>query len=331
MSFKTTLFCKNGQALECLLCPNRCSLKKEGQFGVCRIRKREGDVIVNPYSGVLSSQSIDPVEKKPLYHFKPGSDIFSVGFYGCTLQCGFCQNHSISQHRPSDLEGGVTPGQIVDFLIKKKIPSIAFTYSEPCLYAEWVTETARLCRKEHIKTVLVTNGYLNAEPASELLEVIDGANIDLKSSEDSFYRSICKGKVENVKEFIRIAYEKKVHIEVTTLVITGSNDSLDECSKICNFIASLSPDIPYHISRYHPCYKFTKPPTPEKTIRAWCEQARTKLHYVYAGNVGFDNDTLCKKCGAVLVERKYYMTSVTGLSTNGKCSSCGEDNNFVSF
>lgn len=328
MKFKSSLYRKSGDSVICLLCPNGCSLKKEGQFGVCMIRKREDDRIVNAYSGILSSKSVDPIEKKPLYHFMPGSSIFSVGFYGCTLKCGFCQNHSISQHRPYNSEEPVTPEEIVAYLSRNKIPSIAFTYSEPTLYFEWVTETARLCREKNIKTVLVTNGYLNPEPARELLEVIDGANIDLKSSSDSFYTSICKGKLESVKEFIRIGFEQKVHIEVTTLVITDTNDSISEAEAISGFIASLSPDIPFHISRYHPCYKFTLPPTPESTIRAWCDTAAKKLHYVYAGNVGFDNNTICKKCGSVLVERSYYFTTRKALLPDGTCSSCGQTNNF---
>ncbi|MCG8572195.1 MAG: AmmeMemoRadiSam system radical SAM enzyme [Spirochaetes bacterium] len=314
--------------IQCRLCPNFCKLKEEHQFGVCGVRKRENDCIVNPFSGILSAESMDPIEKKPLYHFYPGSQIFSIGFYGCTLKCKFCQNHSISQHKPPPHAEVTQPKELVDYIKKQGLKGIAFTYSEPTLYFEWVLETARLCRKNDIKTVLVTNGYLNPEAARTLLAEIDGANIDLKAFHEDFYQRLCSARLEPVKEFIKIAWELKVHIELTTLVITRENDSLEECGQITNFIAALSPDIPYHISRYHPSYQFNAPPTSEKTIKSWVLEAQKKLHYVYGGNVAFDNDTKCKKCQHILVSRSFYQTDRGGLSKEGRCKKCGSENYF---
>ena len=323
------LFKAKGDKVECLLCPNLCVLN-EGKFGLCKTRKNEKGRIINPYSGIISSSGVDPMEKKPLYHFIPNSTIFSVGFYGCTLKCQFCQNYSISQYHPDpDSEKKVSPEDILYLLKEKNLKSIAFTYSEPSLYFKWVKETAELCQKNNIKTVLVTNGFLNPEPAKELLKHIDAANIDLKSARDEFYKKICSGKIEPVKEFIRIAYKLKVHIELTTLIITDTNDSVKETNDIIDFISSLSTDIPYHISRYHPCYNFDKPSTPMTTIQKLIDLSKKKLNYVYGGNIGGFSDTFCKKCKTPLVKRDFYNTSINNLDPDGKCMKCGTDNNFV--
>lgn len=266
-------------------------------------------------------------EKKPLYHFYPGSNIFSIGFFGCTLKCQFCQNYSISQQIPLDGTAKIKPEDIIKFLKQEKITSIAFTYSEPTLYYEWILETSKLCRKNNIKTVLVTNGYLNQEPAERLLQYIDAANIDLKSAFNDFYKTLCKGKLDPVKKFIEIAVKLKVHVEVTTLVITGENDKIEENNKIIDFLSSLSADIPYHISRYHPAYHFNAPPTQEKTIGEWIENSKKKLNYIYGGNVGFSNDTYCHKCKQLLISRNSYRTKILLLDEEGKCTNCGAKNN----
>lgn len=323
------LYSTENDVIQCLLCPNNCKFTRDKQFGACNIRRRLKGEIVNPFSGILSSESIDPIEKKPLYHFYPGSNIFSVGFFGCTLKCKFCQNYSISQNQPFPGTTKIKPEDIVYFLTEKNLGSIAFTYSEPTLYYEWVLATAKLCRKNNIKTVLVTNGYLNPEPAKELLAYIDAANIDLKAYTNEFYKKLCQGKLEPVKKFIEIAYITGVHIEVTTLVITGENDSIEENKNIVDYIANISRDIPYHISRYHPCYKFNAPATSESTIKTWVKNAREKLYYVYGGNVAFDNDTFCKNCKEQLVSRSFYNTSILSLDENGKCKKCNEFNNII--
>jgi pyruvate formate lyase activating enzyme len=321
------LFILKNDKVQCLLCPNKCVLN-DGQFGLCNIRKREKDKIVNPYSGILSGSSMDPIEKKPLYHFMPKTSIYSVGFFGCTLKCQFCQNYSISQTTPIGNEEKITPKEMVNYLIKNNIKSIAFTYSEPTLYYEWVLETAKLCKKEGIKTVLVTNGYLNPNPAEMLLEYIDAANIDLKSSKDDFYKKYCSAKIDPVKKFIEIAFSKNVHVEITTLVITGTNDDISECIEISDFIASISKDIPFHISKYYPCYKLDAPATKVETILEWVKEAKSKLNYVYGGNIADEGNSYCKNCKEILIERKGYFINILNIDSNGKCKKCCVDNYF---
>ncbi len=321
------LYRDHGDDVQCVLCPNYCVLK-EGRYGLCRTRKREGRIVVNPYTGIISSSGLDPIEKKPLYHFMPGSQIFSVGFYGCTLRCQFCQNYSISQYHPEGTQERISPEDMVYLLKDKNLKSIAFTYSEPTLYFEWVRETAILCRDNNIKTVLVSNGYLNEEPAGELLQYIDAANIDLKSFNEGFYKKYCFGKLDPVKKFIRMAHEMKVHLELTTLVITDTNDSEEEMAEIVDFIASVSNNIPFHVSRYHPAYNFDKPPTSVEKLESLIWIAKKKLHYVYGGNIQNDSNTYCKKCGSQLVSRNYYSIRIKNIDSGGKCKSCGEFNEF---
>ncbi len=321
------LYKSKGDKIQCLLCPNLCVLKDE-QFGLCKTRKRQKEKIINPYSGIISSSGIDPIEKKPLYHFMPGTNIFSVGFFGCTLKCRFCQNYSISQYQPGKIENKISPNNMIYLLKEKNIKSVAFTYSEPLLYHEWVLETSILCRKNSIKTVLVTNGFINQEPAEEILEYIDAANIDLKSSKNEFYKKICSGKVEPVKKFIETAFMKKTHIEVTTLVITGINDTIEEFKEITDFINSISKDIPFHISRYHPAYEFNKEATPIDTLNKLIDFSKEKLNFVYGGNMQGHSNTFCKKCGELLVNRNYYNINIKGLDKQGNCKKCGINNNF---
>ncbi len=286
---KSDFFVLEGEKIRCVLCPNKCLLD-EGGFGACKVRMRKDGKIVNYYDGIISATNLDPIEKKPLYRFMPGSKIFSIGFFGCTLNCKFCQNHTISQIN-SEASANIlknkkySPEEIVNYLIKNNLPSIAFTYSEPTLYFERVLEISKLCRKNGIKTVLVTNGYLNEEPAKILLEYIDAANIDLKSAKEEFYVKICSGRIEPVKKFIEIAFEKKVHIEITTLVIPQTNDKIEECVEITKFIANLSENIPFHISRYFPNYKFNISETPKETIYRWRDEAKKRLKFVYMGNM----------------------------------------------
>ncbi len=324
------LYTKENDKIKCLLCPNNCKLL-EGQIGACGIRRAENNKITNPYLGVISSTNLDPIEKKPLYHFHPGTQIYSIGFFGCTLKCQFCQNWQISQESPSAFDNikKIMPKDFVSFLKKNNLTQIAYTYSEPLLYYEWVLEVAKLCRETGIKNILVTNGYLNQAPAKELLKFIDAANIDLKGADDQFYKKDCSGKIEPVQNFIKIAYDLNVHIELTTLVITDTNDSIEDCKKIVEFILSISKNIPFHISRYHPAYKFSKRATDEATIKEWVGYARKYLNFVYAGNVSFDNDTFCYNCKSLLIKREFYLTKLINLNKQGNCSKCGTDNNII--
>ena len=305
--------------LRCSLCPHRC-LIVPGKTGICGVRMNEGGTLVLPYAGRLSAVSIDPIEKKPLYHFHPGTEILSVGFVGCSFRCPFCQNYRISQGTGAETLR-MTPQELTSYALGHGSFAVAYTYSEPTIHLEYVTETALLAREAGLRNVLVSNGFLNPEPARELLSLMDAANIDLKSFSAEFYRRELGGKLESVLEFLEPASEL-THLEVTTLVIPGKNDSEAELDAIASFIASLSPDIPLHLSAYYPVYNYREPPTPPATLERLAELCRTHLRYVYLGNVGGEADTHCASCGAILVRRSGYSVTTPGF-THGRCNSCG--------
>ena len=311
---------KDGSLL-CSLCPNRCVIPK-GKSGRCGTRYNTPEGLGLPYYGALSAVSSDPIEKKPLYHYHPGREIFSVGFYGCSLLCPFCQNFTISRRLPADPDI-TAPEELVKLAGASGSFGIAYTYSEPLIHYEYITETARIARKAGLKNVLVTNGYLNEQPARELLPLFDAANIDLKSFNPDFYREELHGNMEPVKEFIILAAEK-IHVEVTTLVIPGKNDSVGEIEAIAAFIASIDPLIPLHLSCYYPMYKYSISPTPPETVMKLAERARLHLSYVYPGNIhsGKPVTTSCLSCGNTLITRLGYYVSKPGIH-DGACSKCG--------
>ncbi|UCF98688.1 MAG: AmmeMemoRadiSam system radical SAM enzyme [Spirochaetaceae bacterium] len=305
--------------IQCRLCPNSC-LIASGKFGVCRVRhNRDGDLEL-PFYGRLSAIAIDPIEKKPLYHFHPGSSILSIGFVGCSFHCPFCQNYHIA-HDTSYPTEFVSPEQLVELCEQRRSFGISYTYSEPIVHLEYVLDSAALARKRGLKNVLVSNGYINPEPAEELLDFMDAANIDFKSWNPEFYRREIGGKVEEVKRFLEQAYDK-ISLEVTTLVIPTKNDSPEEIESIARFLASLSADIPYHLSAYYPQHQYRIPPTPPSTLHKLAEVARKHLSHVYLGNVGVEEtNTNCPSCGNLLIRRRGYSVSVRGIE-NGRCREC---------
>jgi len=306
--------------LKCLLCPNAC-LIAEGRHGVCRVRFNKNGALSIPFYGRISSVALDPMEKKPLYHFHPGSRILSVGFVGCSFRCKFCQNHRISQGTDAETEL-IEPEELVRLAERERSAAIAYTYSEPLIHFEYVMDCARMARKRGIKNVLVSNGYIQPEPAEELIPLIDAANIDLKAADPEFYTAEVGGELEAVKRFIRQA-AGRMHLEVTTLVIPGKNDAEEQIDSISSFLAGLDPCIPYHLSCYYPQYKYTLPPTPPSTVKKLAETARRNLQFVYVGNVGMEEtNTMCPSCGAVVVRRAGYSVSVEGLE-GGACTTCG--------
>ena len=307
--------------LECRLCPHNCSIK-DGSFGICSVRKNEKSELKLPFKGLLSAINIDPVEKKPLYHFFPGSNVLSIGFYGCNFHCQFCQNHTISQNTPSDVNSKpMAPAELISLAVKNGLDFIAYTYSEPVIHFEYILECAILAHTRGIKNILVTNGFLNPLPAKELLSVIDGVNIDLKSFNNTFYSEI-GGNIEPVKNFINIA-SKLCHTEVTTLIIPGKNDSEKEIVEISGFIASINPDIPFHLSCYYPSYKYKISATSVKEVLKLTKKASELLHYVYPGNIGTkDIITKCINCGNTLITRQGYTVFTDGI-INKRCSNCG--------
>ena len=312
--------------LECLLCPNHCKIE-EGERGICLVRENRQGELYLPFYGVLSAVSNDPIEKKPLYHFHPGSMILSVGFYGCSFHCPFCQNYHIAQSTPSSPETATSPEELVEYAFKQQAAAIAYTYSEPTVHFEWVIKTARIARERGLKNVLVSNGYLNPKPAEELLELIDAANIDLKSYRKEFYTEVVGGKLEPVLAFIHKA-SQHIHLEITTLVIPGQTDSPEEIEEIAQFIASLDPNIPLHLSCYYPTYKYNIPPTNPDKVFYLAKKARTYLNYVYPGNVGLaEVNTLCPECENILIKRRGYHIEKPGINGNA-CAKCGRKINF---
>ena len=308
------------EVVRCALCPHAC-LIPPGRHGRCRVRFNRGGVLELPFHGLLSSIAVDPIEKKPLYHFHPGKNILSVGFVGCSFRCPFCQNHRISQDTSVPTRE-VSAAELVAMAEQEGSFGIAYTYSEPLVHLEYVLEACRLARARGLKNVLVSNGFVNPQPAEELLGLLDAANIDLKSFNPEFYRQEIGGELEEVKRFLTQA-RGRIHLEVTTLVIPGRNDGPEEMEAIAAFLAALDPAIPLHLSAYHPQYRYTLPPTPPATLSRLAEVARRYLRYVYLGNLGAEeSDTACRQCAAVLVRRRGYQVSVPGLH-DGRCARCG--------
>ncbi len=315
-------FChaENGK-LVCTLCPHGCKLK-EGQVGVCRVRQRLGDKLIATNYAEVASLAVDPIEKKPLYHFHPGSVILSLGANGCNLQCLFCQNSDISQgevptrHLPVNELAKLarTHGSI----------GVAFTYSEPLMWYEYVLEAAPVLQKQGAVVVLVSNGYLNEEPLRRLLPYVDAMNIDLKSSTEEFYRKVCKARLEPVQRSIRLANEAGVHVEITHLTVTGWNDREEAIAAVANWIAAINPEMPLHLSRYFPHYRYHERPTSAAFLTQALKIARRELKFVYLGNIAGEESshTLCPDCGTLLVERFGYQTRLVELR-EGKCGQCG--------
>lgn len=289
------------QMVECQLCPNLCKIHS-GHGGRCLSRRNiEGTLYAENY-GKITSIAIDPIEKKPLYHFYPFKSILSIGTYGCNMDCQFCQNWHIAQEDHSNLPR-VNMGELEDKgkSIKDNI-GFAFTYNEPTVWFEFVYDMAKRSKEIGLKNVLVTNGFISREPLMELLPLIDAMNIDVKGFTGDFYKRICKALYDSVKETVEIS-AKKCHVEITSLIIPGENDTEDEFSNHVKWIADIDKNIPLHISRYFPNYKYSKPPTPIKTLQSLQEIAMKRLNYVYIGNVGNVNNTLCPKCRELVIDR----------------------------
>ena len=280
---------ESGEDVNCCLCPNNCKIKNGG-FGVCGVRGNKGGKGIIPFYGFVSAFAIDPIEKKPLYHFKPGSKILSLGFAGCNLRCPFCQNWRISQN--TDINGKqMQPGEIISAALEHNSPSIAYTYSEPLVHAEYVLDCMALARKHGIANVLVTNGCINTNAAKTILKFTDAANVDLKCFSAETYNKClggsvsCDDKLKTVLDFIKLCHEMNVHLEVTTLVVPDLNDSEAELSSAADFIAGVSKDIPWHLTAYHPDYRWNAPPTDPGFLRHMAKEAGKKLRHVHTGNI----------------------------------------------
>lgn len=313
--------------VKCLLCPQGCVIRP-GDVGLCRGRKNVAGKLHTTNYARCTSYGVDPIEKKPLYHFYPGADILSLGTFGCNLSCGFCQNWQISQREASSVH--ISPERAVELAVEENRRTgtcigVSYTYSEPLIWYEYVLDTARLAKEKGLQNVLVTNGYVNREPLERLVGFVDAMNIDVKSFTDEFYRRMCKGRLDPVLRTVELAKEH-CHIELTCLLIPTLNDSREEIGRLVEWVASLDREIPLHFSRYFPQYRLELPPTPIETLRLAREIAREKLSFVYLGNVwgGEGSDTHCPNCGALLVARRGFSARIAGLKGR-KCGRCGRD------
>lgn len=316
----------------CQACAHVCKLD-EGEYGICGVRRVEDGELKLLVYGLAAAVNIDPVEKKPMFHFLPKTRVFSVGTVGCNLSCQFCQNYDISQYPkepPHKITGRDFPPQkIVDAALEHGCESIAYTYNEPIVFFEYTYDTAKLAHAKGIKNIYVTSGY-ETRKAIDLLEpYLDGMNIDIKAFRDEFYQEICGARLKPVLEAVKYAYEKGIWIEITTLLIPGKNDSDEEIRDIAKFIASLDVAIPWHLSAFHPTYKMLDVPrTPESTLlRAYKIGQEEGLKYLYIGNVdnGDYESTYCPSCKNRVIDRSGSVGEFVKneLDENGKCPHCG--------
>lgn len=301
--------------IECTLCPNHCIIP-EGKLGNCKARKNiSGNLITLSYAAPVSIH-VDPIEKKPLYHYNPNSKTLSFGTAGCNLHCRHCQNWEISQRSPEDskMPVEVFPDTMVQLAIDKFCSSISYTYTEPTVFFEFMLDTAQKAKSREIDNIMITNGYIEEEPAKEIAKFIDAANIDIKSFNASFYSEICKGKLSPVLRTAKIFKENCVHIEITNLIIDSKNDNIDDIEKLCIWIKeNLGKETPLHFSRARPMYKMLDiSETPEKTLLNAYNVAKKHLDFVYIGNIEIENtgDTVCPSCNKTIIKRNGYTTEI---------------------
>jgi len=319
---------KNNE-VECDLCSHRCQIAPS-KFGICGVRKnKEGELVTLVYGELIAAHA-DPIEKKPLYHFMPGTTAFSIATIGCNFRCGFCQNWQISQasKRKEEVysEKSLSPEEIVSEAKKHNCQSISYTYTEPTIFFELAYDTAKLAKEEGLANTFVTNGYMTREALEKIKPYLDACNVDLKSFRDEFYKKICRAHLDPVLESIKNMKEMGIWIEITTLIVPDQNDSDEELKDITEFIAGIDKNIPWHISRFHPDYQFSdSEPTPMETMeKAHNLGKEAGLNYVYMGNVYGQSDiTVCPNCGKnVLVRRGFWL--VENHIEDSKCAFCGQ-------
>ncbi len=318
--------------LQCDLCPRFCKLR-EGQRGLCFVRARANDEIVLTTYGRSSGFCVDPIEKKPLNHFLPGTPVLSFGTAGCNLACKFCQNWDISKSRELDrLQDSASPEAIANAAVETKSLSVAYTYNDPVIFLEYAVDVAEACHEQGIMNVAVTAGYVSEEPREELFRHMDAANIDLKAFTDRFYWKVCGGHLEPVLDTLKyLKHETEVWIELTTLLIPSENDSIAEIDEMTQWIMEhLGPDVPLHFTAFHPDWKMMDvPSTPRQTlIRSRDIAIKNGLRYVYTGNVHDfkGGSTYCHNCGDMLIGRDWYELSTWNIAVDhhqGSCKACG--------
>jgi pyruvate formate lyase activating enzyme len=320
-------------AVQCTACEHWCAIQP-GETGKCNVRLNQDGQLISLVYGRAAAAHVDPVEKKPLFHFLPGRSIFSIGTLGCNFRCSFCQNWNISQpgeliHQASRLGSHLSPADIVEICRSRDIPMIAYTYNEPTVFFEYTFDTARLAVEHGIRNVYVSNGFQTLAAIDTLSPYLHAINVDLKAFTDEFYREICNGRLEPVLRNIEYMVTKTdIWVEVTTLVVPGMNDSDDELEEMAQFLASVSADLPWHLSAFHPDYQVRdRPATPRQTLeRAYSIGVGAGLRYVYVGNL-MDADranTYCPQCGETLIRRMWYQVR-PAWKAPGVCPSCGTE------
>jgi pyruvate formate lyase activating enzyme len=328
---KEAMFYQPGKGSEviCGLCSHHCHIK-DGKRGICGVRENREGVLYTLVYGRLIAENIDPIEKKPMFNFLPGSKAFSISTVGCNFRCLHCQNYDISQY-PHAHNGEIagterTAESVVDDAVRMGCSSVCYTYVEPTIFYEFAYDCAVLAHQQQLKNVFVSNGYMTPEVTRHLAPVLDGINIDIKAFTDDFYKKICKAGLQPVLDSVQLMYDLGVWVEVTTLIIPGLNDSPEELRDIAGFIHSVSPTIPWHVTAFRPTYKMMdRDPTPVATLRKAREIGLAEgLHYVYEGNIpgeGGEN-TYCPGCSAELISRIGYSIQQNNL-TDDSCSKCG--------
>lgn len=323
--FQRTL---TGKTIQCVLCPRECVLK-DGARGFCFGRRNSGGQLVLDSFGRASGFSVDPIEKKPLYHFLPATAVLSFGTIGCNLNCRFCQNWNISRSKATEnLQVPAMPEAIVKKAVELRVPSVAFTYNEPIVFAEYAIETAAACREAKVRSVVVTNGYISEVARRDFFHYMDAANVDLKSFSESFYSRLCGGHLAPILDtLLYVKHQTNVWLEITTLIIPGENDDLAEIKRMSAWIAKeLGPDVPLHLTAFHPDFQLqNRPATPLSLLEAARSVAMdTGLRYVYTGNVSdiSGSSTQCPSCGHTVIERDGFDVVKIALQ-NGKCAECG--------
>lgn len=317
---------KEDKKVHCLLCPKNCKIT-EGKRGFCKVRKNVDGILYSLVYGKPCSIAVDPIEKKPLFHFIPSSLVYSVGTAGCNLSCKFCQNYQISQSNPEDIPcKDMSPEDIVNDAIQQNCKAIAYTYNEPTIFFEYALDIAKLARKKGLKNIMVTNGYINEKPLKQLYKYIDAVNVDLKAFTERFYKDMTLAGLKPVLKTLKLLNKMNVWIEITNLIIPTLNDNEKEIKNMCEWIVkNLGKDVPLHFSAFYPCYKLLDiKPTPIKTLEKAHKIAKEAgLNYVYVGNVESDlQNTFCDKCNNIVIERTRSFDVNKINIKEGKCTFC---------
>ena len=314
--------------VKCTLCPRECIID-EGKFGNCHARRNRNGTLSSEVYARISAFNLDPIEKKPLYHFFPGKEILSVGTTGCNMHCVFCQNHTLSQcnnRRPVMIKS-LLPEELSDVVVKTKDNiGLAFTYNEPSINYEFMMDAARLVKMKGLYTAMISNGYINRDPLEMLLEYIDAFNIDLKGFTESFYKEYSKATLKPVLKTIKRIARHGKHLELTNLVIPMINDDEDDFEAMCKWIAGeLGENIVLHLSRYFPRYELDQYPTPPEVLFNLYDLAKSYLNHVYLGNMATElhSNTICPNCGKTVIERTYFHIKLKGIDDLGNCKGCG--------